>query len=103
MSLLRLSLLLSTLLVATPAAAQDFNRGRALYQTYCGACHYERIHQRARSEIKDMADLRDMVSRWSKQTNYRFSLDELEDVVEYLNVSHYRIGLPSQRPRPAAR
>lgn len=99
MTTVRICLLLLTLLAAAPAAAQDFDRGRTLYQTYCGGCHYERIHQRARTEIKDMADLRDMAARWSKQTTYRFSLDELEDVVEYLNVSHYRIGLASRRPR----
>ena len=96
---MRAVLLITFLLAASPVAAQDFDRGRVLYQTYCGGCHYERIHQRARTEIRDLADLRDMVARWAKQTNYRFSLDELEDVVEYLNVSHYRIGLASRRPR----
>ena len=82
---------------ATPVAAQDFDRGRTLYQSYCGGCHYERLHQRARSSIKDLSDLRDAVARWAPQTKYPFTLDEREDVVEYLNVSHYRIGLPSGR------
>jgi hypothetical protein len=82
---------------ATPVAAQDFDRGRTLYQTYCGGCHYERVHQRARTSIKDLSDLRDAVARWAPQTKYPFTLDEREDVVEYLNVSHYRIGLPSGR------
>jgi uncharacterized protein YjiS (DUF1127 family) len=32
-----------------------------------------------------------MVARWARQTRHRFSLDELEDVVLYLNQSHYRL------------
>jgi mono/diheme cytochrome c family protein len=85
--------------LAAPAAAQDFERGRTLYQTYCGGCHYERVHQRIKSDIKDLSDLRDALARWAPQTKYPFTPDDREDVVEYLNVSHYRIGLPSRRPR----
>lgn len=92
-----LSALALGFVLAAPAAAQDFERGRTLYQTYCGSCHYERVHQRMRSDIKDLSDLRDTVARWTKETKYAFSLDEREDVVEYLNESHYRIGLPSKR------
>ena len=66
------------LLAACPAlaAAQDAARGRELYQTYCGGCHYERVHDRLRSEVKDLSDLRDMVTRWAPQTKYRFSRRE---------------------------
>lgn len=90
-------------LLAAPAFAQDFPeriaRGKLLYQTYCGDCHYERVHERVRTEVKDLADLRDWVARWAPQTKHRFSLEEREDVVQYLNASHYRIGLAT---RPSA-
>jgi mono/diheme cytochrome c family protein len=84
-----------------PAAAlpQDVARGRQLYETYCGLCHYERVHQRLRTSVKDMADLRDMVARWAPQTKRQFTLEELEDVAQYLNESHYRFGLPPRKPR----
>ena len=34
------------LLLPAAASAQDAERGRVLYQTYCGGCHYERVHDR---------------------------------------------------------
>ena len=89
MSRLRASaLLLFFPLVAVHA--QDAERGRLLYDTYCGDCHYPRVHQRAASRIKSLADLRDMVARRAPMTKFRFSLDDQEDVVQYLNRSHYK-------------
>ena len=85
------------LLLPAAASAQDAERGRLLYQTYCGGCHYERVHDRLRSEVKDLSDLRDMVARWAPQTKRSFTLDEREDIAQYLNASHYRIGLPPRR------
>jgi hypothetical protein len=57
------------------------------------------VHQRIKSDVKDLADLRDTVARWASQTKYNFTLDELEDVVTYLNESHYRFGLPPSSRR----
>jgi mono/diheme cytochrome c family protein len=90
------------LLLPLAASAQDPARGRALYQTYCGGCHYERIHdERLRPAVHDLADLRDMVAQWAPQTKRRFTPAELEDIVEYLNESHYRFGLAPLPGRPA--
>ena len=72
------------------ARAQDADRGKMLYDTHCGGCHYERVHQRLRSEVRDLADLRDAVAKWAAQTKHRFTLDEKEEVTQYLNRSHYR-------------
>ena len=85
------------LLPAAPAPAQDAGRGKLLYETHCGGCHYERVHDRLRTKIRDLADLRAEVARWAPQTKRKFTDDELADVVEYLNVSHYRIGLTSKQ------
>lgn len=93
--LLALSLLLGA---AQGSVAQELEPGRLLYQTHCGACHYERVHQRIRSDVKDLADLRDTVARWTKETKHRFTLDEIEEVVQYLNRSHYRFGLKREDP-----
>ena len=92
----RASLLLLALLPFA-APAQDAGRGRLLYQTHCGGCHYERVHDRLRTEVKDLSDLRDMVARWAPQAKRAFTLAEREDMVEYLNESHYRFGLPPKR------
>jgi hypothetical protein len=81
------------------ASAQDAERGRVLYQTYCGGCHYERIHdERLRPAVRDLAELRDMVAQWAPHTKQRvYTLEELEDMVEYLNEAHYRFGLPPKK------
>ena len=82
------------------AAAQDAERGKLLYDTHCGECHYERVHERLRSDVKDLADLRGTVGRWSRKTARRsFSVDELDDIAEYLNESHYRFGAASGTKR----
>lgn len=75
-------------LAALPALAQD---GKLLYETHCGGCHYERVHQRApeRRQVKSLADLRDQVARWAPQTKRKLTLEEREAIVQYLNDSHY--------------
>ena len=80
-----------------PALAQDPARGKLLYETHCGACHYERVHQRLRPKVRELAELRDEVARWAPQTKQNFTLDEREDIVQYLNESHYRFGLPAKK------
>ena len=70
----------SWLLLLFPLLAwsEDLERGRVLYQTHCGGCHYERTHdERVRS----------------------YTLDELDDIVQYLNEAHYRFGLAPLAPR----
>jgi mono/diheme cytochrome c family protein len=95
---LRAGIVLAVFLAA-PAFAQDAQRGRLLYEAYCGGCHYEKVHDRLRTQVKDLSDLRDMVARWSSQTRRKFTLEELEDVAQYLNESHYRFGLAPDLPR----
>lgn len=92
--------LLSAVLALVPLAAfgQDAASGRMLYETHCGGCHYERVHQRARPVVRDLADLRDMVARWAPQTKRSYTLDELESIVQYLNESYYRFGLAPDIP-----
>jgi mono/diheme cytochrome c family protein len=87
------------LLFPLAAAAQDAAEGRMLYQTHCGGCHYERVHDRLRTSVRDLAELRDMVARWAPQTKRTYTLDELESIVQYLNESHYRFGLAPDLPR----
>lgn len=97
---MRASLAVLALAVIAPAvAAQDLERGRTLYEMHCGQCHFERLHDRDRSQVHSIDDLRDFVVRWSRQTRHDFTLDELEDVVQHLNETHYRL---KPQPRPAA-
>jgi mono/diheme cytochrome c family protein len=92
------ALLAAALAAPLGAAAQDAQRGKLLYETHCGECHYERVHERLRSGVKDIADLRDTVWRWSRKTTRRsFSVEELDDITGYLNASHYHFA--SEQPK----
>ena len=93
---LRLYVLLLGGAFSLAAHGQDAADGKTLYETHCGGCHYERVHDRTRSDVKDLSDLRDAVARWAPQAKRRFTLDEREAIVQYLNESHYRIGLPAR-------
>lgn len=79
------------LALSMPAWAQDPQRGKALYDTHCIACHYERIHKRepSRSLVKTIPQLRLEVARRAASTGQRFTLEDLDDIAEYLNRSHY--------------
>ena len=97
---MRLPFVALLLLVPCAAGAQDPERGRLVYQTHCGSCHSERTHdERLRPAVKDLADLRDMVARWAPHSKRTYTLDELEDIVQYLNESHYRFGLERKQTR----
>lgn len=72
-------------------AQETTQRGQELYATQCLTCHAERVHQRDKSRIRTLADLRAEVTRWSRETRQRFSAEDIEDVVRYLDLSHYRL------------
>ena len=79
--------------VSLPAAAQDAARGKLLYEAYCLGCHYERIHnrERSRSLVRTLPQLKAEVAKRAELTGQRFSIDDLEDIAEYLNRSHYQL------------
>ena len=81
-------------LLAGSALAQDAERGRQIYETHCLSCHYERIHKRdpSRSLVRSLTGLRVEVARRAEQVTPRLSIEDLDDIAEYLNRSHYRFG-----------
>jgi mono/diheme cytochrome c family protein len=81
------------MLLASQSFAQDPERGRQLYDTHCGDCHYVRVHERERSRslVHTIAELREQVARYAAQTRHRFTREDIEDLVAYLNDSHYRL------------
>ncbi|HTP62888.1 MAG TPA: hypothetical protein VMJ14_12490 [Burkholderiales bacterium] len=79
--------------LALPAWAQDARRGQALYELHCQTCHYESIHKRdpSRSPVKSLAQLRAEVELRAAQTKPRLAAEDLDDIAEYLNRSHYHL------------
>ena len=90
---MRFAIALLPLMFAMPAWAQDAQRGKALYDIHCVACHYERIHKRdpSRSLIRSLAQLRLEVVQRAALTKQGFTAEDLDDIAEYLNRTHYRL------------
>ncbi|HUJ86841.1 MAG TPA: hypothetical protein VLX30_08330 [Burkholderiales bacterium] len=91
--------LLIALAAALPAQAQDARRGRALYETLCLSCHYEHVHDRApaRSRIHSLKELREETALRAGLTGVRFTREDIDDVVAYLDQSHYHFAQRSAR------
>lgn len=91
---MRLVELVAVAALAAPAGAlaADPAQGRLLYETYCGSCHYEKLHERKTTKIKTLASLKVEIVRWAAQTGRRFTPAEIDDIAEYLNGSHYRLS-----------
>ena len=90
----RALLALAAGLLAALAFAQDTRRGQQLYENHCLSCHYERIHNRdpSRSKIRSFTGLQVEVGRWAEQVKPRLAIEDLEEIAEYLNRSHYRFA-----------
>jgi mono/diheme cytochrome c family protein len=89
-----IALLALAALLPLPSWAQDAQRGKELYDTHCLTCHYERIHKRdpSRSLVASLAQLRLQVAQRAASTGNRFTIEDLDDITEYLNRSHYRLA-----------
>jgi mono/diheme cytochrome c family protein len=79
------------LAVHTPLAAQEFDRGEALYENHCKECHEGLAHTRDSSRISSMRDLQSWVASWSVHANLDWSSQEVEDVANYLNNRFYQL------------
>ena len=90
--MMRMLVVLVVGLLSGSVVAQDAQRGRQLYETRCLSCHYERIHNRdpSRSALRSLTALRVEVGRWAQQVKPQLSMEDLDDIAEYLNRSHYR-------------
>jgi mono/diheme cytochrome c family protein len=75
------------------AFAQDVSRGALLYETHCAACHREGLHERASSKVRTYADLRAQVERWTMESGHRFTRGEVDELIAFLDASHYRLDL----------
>ena len=86
--------LLAAVSLAIPVAGSgaelpDFERGRALYENHCIVCHTPKAHRRVPSLPLHTDDLRFIVTLWASQQGLRWSRDDIEDVVYYLDRTYY--------------
>jgi mono/diheme cytochrome c family protein len=81
---------MATIALAQGAEVPSLERGRALYENHCRVCHTQQVHERPNRLPLDLADLRLIVDNWQKQEGLRWSNQDVEDVVWFLNQTRYR-------------
>lgn len=81
--------LVASVVFAPPAYGADAGRGRALYENHCQTCHTQKIHTRANKLPITKHELRLIIDDWRRQSNLPWTPAEVEDVLEYLNVTRY--------------
>lgn len=77
---------------AASADPSRADRGRALYEANCQYCHTENIHRRPNKLPMTRDELRGIVDHFRRTANQAWTPEEIEDVVDYLNRTHYRLG-----------
>ena len=87
-----LTLIAGTSLAFSVAAAEvpNLERGRALYENHCAVCHTSKVHRRFPPSAIDAEALRFIVKVWVEEEKLRWSPEDIEDVVEYVNSTYYR-------------
>ena len=78
------------LVSASAAPAPDAERGRALYENHCVVCHTSKVHRRFPPSAIDMEALRFIVNVWVEENRLQWGSEEIDDVVHYLDRTHYR-------------
>ena len=87
-----LTLIAGASLAFSVAAAEvpNLERGRALYENHCAVCHTSKVHRRFPPSAIDTEALRFIVKVWVEEQKLRWSTEDIEDVVQYLDRAHYR-------------
>ena len=76
------------------SATADPERGRALYESRCMACHDQSVHGRPRRVASDFEAVRAWVARWNGSVAVGWGAEEIDDVAAYLNSTYYRFPCP---------
>ncbi|HSN41894.1 MAG TPA: hypothetical protein VLT92_17095 [Burkholderiales bacterium] len=83
-------LLAAALMPAAGAAgAGDAARGATLHRD-CMGCHGTELYEPQRAKIKTLSALKKEVDKWNDRMNPKFTKQEVEDLVAYLNRDFYR-------------
>ena len=76
-------------LSVTAAAAGDPVRGAKLHDD-CLGCHGTAVYEPARAKIKSLSALKKETEKWNDRMNPKFTKQEIEDLVAWLNATFYK-------------
>ncbi len=89
MRILATLLLCSILTVSAAWAAGDPVRGGQLHQD-CLGCHGTELYLPPKAKVKTLAALKKETERWNDRMNPKFTPQEIEDIVAWLNRGFYK-------------
>jgi mono/diheme cytochrome c family protein len=81
--------------IASAQPIRPVSRGELLYTTHCIACHTTKLHWRDEKLAKDWASLNSQVRRWQKNSELKWSDDDIAEVARYLNANYYHFSEPA--------
>ena len=76
---------------ACGAAGGDAAKGEQLHRS-CLGCHGTELYTPDRAKIKTSAELRKAVIEWNDRMNPKFTKQEIDDLVAYLERDFYRFS-----------
>jgi len=79
-------------LLVSSAHGADAGRGKLLYENQCVLCHTAKIHARAGQPKLTREEVRRIAEDRVRDNNITWGKEEIDDVVEYLNVSRYHFA-----------
>lgn len=88
----RLCALAGVAMLAGGASAGDMDRGQALHDTFCVACHTPAVFQREDRLANTYLEIRQQVERWQGNARLRWSQQDIESVAEYLAGKYYKVA-----------
>lgn len=77
-------------ILSSPVLAGDAAKGKALHEAKCQGCHDTRQYTRKNRIIHTYEDLHSRVQFCDAASNAGFSLDDIDNVVAYLNKEFYK-------------
>jgi len=85
------------LLAASPHvnAAGDADKGAKLHEA-CLQCHGTNVYQPPRAKVKTLSKLQTETAKWGDYYNPKFSQQEIDDLVAWLNREFYRFPAGSK-------
>lgn len=75
---------------AAATGLPDVERGQALYENHCVACHGRNVHGRTGKPPLTHAELAHIVRQWADAEGLPWSGQDVDDVVAYLQRVVYR-------------
>lgn len=80
------------ILLCSNLQAADTHPGKLLYENHCGGCHTPAVHERPQRKVESLTDLSKWVIRWQYHLKLNWSVEEVSQVINYLNTQYYHKG-----------